>query len=90
MSKPVHGDPQVDKNALIITEAIRRRINEKFCRNLDLKTIKSLIKVMKTSLALLEDAQTTKIQQSLGGLRGSLKAGPVDQLLNSQDLLGNS
>lgn len=79
MSKPVHGDPIKDKRALQIAQVLES-VDDSFCKNLDLKTLKAFAKVTKKTVALLEDAIVTKIQQSIGGMRGALRAssGHVD------------
>jgi hypothetical protein len=74
MSKPVHGDEQYDKIAEQLTDVVARHTTEQYCRNLSLLRLKSLRKAMRHGLAELEDAITTKIQQSVGGVKGSIRA----------------
>ena len=79
MSKPVHGDPIKDKYALQLAQLLET-VDDSFCKNLDLKTLKAFTKVTKKTVALLEDAIVTKIQQSIGGVRGALKASSLGHI----------
>jgi hypothetical protein len=74
MSKPVHGDEQYDEIAEQLTDAVIRHTTEQCCRNLSLVRLKSLGKAMKLGTAQIDDAIATKLQQSIGGLKGSIRA----------------
>jgi hypothetical protein len=74
MSKPIHGDEQYDLTAEQLTDAIIQHTTEQCCRNLSLARLKGLAKAMKHGLAEVDDAIATKVQQSIGGLKGRIRA----------------
>lgn len=72
MSKPIHGDPAVDQEAQDILSQVYR-ITPRMCKNLDLKTAKKMRKALSAITVILDDCIVTKIEQSIGGVKGSVK-----------------
>lgn len=72
MSKPVYGDPAIDQEAHIILGQVCR-ITPKMCKNLDLKTAKKMRKALSAVSVMLDDCIITKIEQSIGGIKGNAR-----------------
>jgi hypothetical protein len=73
MAKPQPGDPKYDKKALEVEEAIRKFFTRKVINNLDTNVLKKLKKTFYKLLGEFDDELYEKIQQSVGGVKGSMR-----------------
>lgn len=72
MSKPVPGDPKFDECGKQLASSIKETVTPRACKNYDLQTAKQLRRVMAEAVVDLDNAIVTKLQQSIGGVRGNL------------------
>lgn len=74
MAKPIHGDPKKDKSMRALAKSIDKAAKYNNLKNADAPTLKILKRSVGRFEAEIEFAQSTNLDQKLGGIKGAAKA----------------